>query len=87
MASDFMRRERKGEKRFWICVVVYFWSTEERQPLGLDMGRKWSATCQATALESAHKVLGLRRLFDRRSLTDTAVLHHLPRGDTSQLRQ
>ena len=40
MASDFMRRERKGEKRIWICIVVYFWSTEERQLWSLDTGRK-----------------------------------------------
>src|SRR5271170_8495082 len=38
MASDFMRRERKGEKRFWICVVVYFWSPEERRPWSLKTG-------------------------------------------------
>jgi hypothetical protein len=39
-ASDFMRRERKGEKRLWIYVVTYFWSTEERQLWTLDTGRK-----------------------------------------------
>jgi hypothetical protein len=37
---DFMRRGRKGEKRFWIYVVMYFWSTKERQLWSLDMGRK-----------------------------------------------
>jgi hypothetical protein len=70
MASDLMRRERKGEKQFWIYGVVYFWSTEERQPWSLDMGirKEKLATCLATTVEPAHKVLKVTKTIDPRRI-------------------
>lgn len=76
IAFDFLRRERKGESDFGFAL-----SCTSGQLKNDNFG-VWIWEGKVSNIESAHKILGLRRL----SMLD-GYGGSTPHGDTSQLRQ